>query len=109
MLAKADILGRVDLGEEVEVPEWGGSVRVRGLTVAEWASLKELTEDKPPIEVMAVVVSRCVVDENGARMFTDEDVDALKQREATAIVRLGNVAQKRSGLTIEPEQAEKNS
>ena len=36
LLSKADILGCNDIPTElVEVPEWGGSVKVRGMTAGE--------------------------------------------------------------------------
>jgi hypothetical protein len=108
MLSRDDILAHVDLGEEVEVPEWGGKVRVRGLTVAEWSDLQKATKDTDPVLAMADMVVRCTIDPAGVRMFADGDAPALAAKEAAVVVRLARIGQKRSGFEDGIEDAEKN-
>lgn len=120
-LSRKDILNVVDLKtEEVNVPEWGGSVLVRGLTGIERdafeASILDFKASKDGNPVMTldnfraklVVVS--VVDENGEMLFQPGDVTALGQKSASALQRVFDVAQRLSGLTKEDvAQLTKNS
>lgn len=117
LLSKEDILHAVDLPkEEVEVPEWGGSVIVRGLTGAERdkfeASIVTLKGDKTgfnPENMRAKLVVLCVVDEEGKRLFSNEDVKALGEKSALALNRVFEVAQRLSGLSPDSiEEAKKN-
>jgi len=102
--------------EDVEVPEWGGKVRVRGLTGAERdkfeASIVTRKGNKAefnPENIRAKLVAMCVVDENGNRLFTDEDIKILGQKSATALDRIFQVAQRLSGLRTEDfEEMQKN-
>lgn len=121
ILKRADILNAVDVKtEEVQVPEWGGSVYVRGLTAGErdkWeASLYSAEKRGSSFEVVAhkdnirakfLVVS--IVDEEGKLMFTAGDIEALSKKSAAPVDRLFAVAQRLSGMTKEDvEELEKN-
>jgi hypothetical protein len=108
MLSREAILGHVDRGEEVSVPEWGGSVWVRGLTVAEWSDLQQVTKDADPIVNMAAMVVRCVVDEAGNRVLANEDAPELAKKEAIVVARLARIGQRLSGFAATTEDAEKN-
>jgi len=76
-LSKDDILHAEDLRtEEVDVPEWGGTVLVRGLTgrerdefegsVLEQRGQKTVTNTA---NVRAKLAVKCVVDDTGQRVF----------------------------------------
>lgn len=113
MLTRETILGYVDLGEEVQVPEWGGSVRVRGLTVAEWAELQVIQKasngNGASVDGMAQMVVRCLIDEKGERLFTNEEAAVVARKGAVIVARLAIVCQRLSGLLETEEQGEKNS
>ena len=102
--------------ETVSVPEWGGEVLVRGLTGTERDAFEEsvLTgkgkqRDVSMQNVRAKLVSRCLVDEEGERLFSDADVRALGQKSAAALTRVFDVAQRLSGLSPDDvEELEKN-
>lgn len=104
-ILQADDLER----QEVEVPEWGVSVWVRGLTSAERddyeSELLEITEDGDKVlhreNARAKLLVRAVVDEDGNRVFGDEDVEALGEKSGRATDRLFDVAQELSGVTEE--------
>ena len=119
-LSRDAILQREDIvTEDVEVPEWGGTVRVRGMSGVERdayeASLIEQPEAngkrkrrKQPgskatnlANVRAKLCAWCVIDENGERMFTDADVVALGAKSAAALDRIYEVASELSGYTDE--------
>lgn len=103
--------------EEVAVPEWGGTVLVRGLTGKERdgleASMIEGKGKKANVNLAnlrAKLVSRAIVDENNQRMFTDADIQALSGKSAAALNRVYEVAQRLSGITQEDvDELTKNS
>jgi hypothetical protein len=117
-LTKADILAAEDLPREtVRVPEWGGEVLVRGLTGAQRdefeASVvvgKGSNREVNIKNLRAKLVSLSVVDEAGALLFTDKDIDALGKKSAVALQRVFEVAQRVSGLTsADVDELSKNS
>jgi hypothetical protein len=92
--------------EDVPVPEWGGTVRVRGMSGAQRdafeASIvrvkggsREFNSD----DFRAKFVSRVCVDEKGARLFTTADVKALSGKSAVALQRVFDAGTKLSGLS----------
>ena len=108
LLSREAILGADDRKtEDVAVPEWGGTVRVRGLSGTE----------RDAYEAGIVLISRsgqrsvnlknlrgrlvalACIDEEGNRLFTDEDAIALGDRSAAALERLFDVARRLSGLS----------
>ena len=100
-LSRDDILKAADNEpEEVDVPEWGGSVLVRGMTGRERDAF-EVSLMQPgrggrkvldPANVRAKLVARCVVDDDGGRLFTDADVAELGGKSAAAVDRVYAVA-----------------
>lgn len=108
LLTKDAILGADDRPTvDVEVPEWGGTVRVRALSGAERDAYEVALAGVRPdgsrrinlVNVRARLIALTVVDEAGARMFTDKDAEALGAKSATAMQRVFEAAQKLSGLT----------
>lgn len=105
-LNKAQVLGAEDrIFEDVEVPEWGGVVRVRSLMGAEKDAFeasvlvtkrvgKKLVQQPSYVNVRAKLVARCVVDETGQPLFSDEDVPALGRKSAAALDRVVEVAKR---------------
>lgn len=107
LLTREQILAAADLQfEEVKVPEWGGKVRVRGMTGAErdtWeASLIDGRGDNKRDNrrlIRATLVSLTVVDETGQRLFTEDDVLKLGDKAARSLQRVYNVAQRLSRVS----------
>jgi hypothetical protein len=124
-LSRDQILAANDLEvREVDVPEWGGTVKVRALNGAERdrfeASLRKerrRADGKEGTEVVAntdnmraKLVARAVVDDDGKRVFTDADINALGEKSALVLDRLFDVVSDLSGLSdTAAEEAEKNS
>ncbi len=112
-LSKDDILKATDNDPaEVDVPEWGGTVLVRGMTGRERDAF-EVSLMTPgrggrrevnPANVRAKVVARCVVDDDGNRLFTDADVTELGGKSAAAIDRVYAVAARLSGMSDEDQE-----
>jgi len=117
ILNRDDILNVADLPiEEIQVPEWGGSVLVRGMTGAERdafeASIVELKGNKSSVDmrnIRAKLVALTLVDESGERLFSQADVELLGKKSAAALQRIFEAAQKLSGLTqADVEELAKN-
>lgn len=107
MLTRDAILSANDLPvQEVEVPEWGGSVYVRGLTGLERdeyeQSMLEMVGTSIELKMSnarARLVACGCVDEQGNRLFTDKDVAALGKKSGAALDQVYSVIQKLSGLS----------
>ena len=110
--AETDDFGRPVLPKEtVEVPEWGGSVIVRGLSGtgrdAFEGTLVKQRGRKLEANVenfRAKLLAQSIVDEQGKLLFTEKDVPALGRKSAVALERVYAVAQRLSRLS--PEDVE---
>lgn len=112
VLSRDDIMRAQDLKRElVEVPEWGGSVYVRGLTGSErglWEQSLSRVQPTAPgreaavqfhLEEMRVTLcTLCLVDENGARLFKDQEVKLLGRKSSQALQRVYDVAARLSAI-----------
>lgn len=101
------ILGAKDITtEDVAVPEWGGTVRVRGLTGLERdefeATLLDQKGKKAKVDMRnarARLVSLATIDESGKRIFSSEHVVILGTKSAAALNRVYDVAARLSGIS----------
>lgn len=118
-LSREEILKADDLKvEEVDVPEWGGVVRVRALSGTERdlyeVSIVERAADGSYVDNFvnrrAKLAALSIVDENGERMFTELDVVALGKKNTAALSRVLGTISGLSGLGDAADQdAEGNS
>lgn len=115
MLTREEIEGKQDLKiVTVSVPEWGGDVLVKELPsgVAEkfWAAMQaEREEDKPPAHFRERLIVQSVVDADGNRLFTDDDVEMLAGKCNAAINTIYEMAVGLSGISdAEVEETAKN-
>ena len=118
LLSKEAILAADDLGlEEVEVPQWGGSVLVKPLTAKQrgWftSQLVEHRKGGNVIRLEQIQIRLCamsIVQENGNRMFSDNELAALAGKSAGALQIVFEAAQRLSGLSDEQvEELQGNS
>lgn len=105
-LSREDILGSDDAAyEDVDVPEWGGTVRVVGMSGSERDRFEASvigTGGGKKLQLgnlRARLVSLCVVDDAGERVFGTADIAALGSKSAVALVRVFDVASRLSGIT----------
>ena len=112
-MSKDDILKIEDNApEEVEVPEWGGSVLVKGMTGRQRDAFEVSLRDQRTGQrlpgsmnnLRARIITRCVIDDDGNRLFTDADVATLGEKSAAAIDRIFDVAARLSGMSEEDEK-----
>ena len=116
-LTKEQILATSPKLKEVEVPEWGGSVFIRPVTLEEQGKLADLGARHEKSSA-AVRIRHCtlsllqwtVCDEDGKPLFTAEDLAGLMNKSsASAFLRLQDAVLKYSGLTEESRrELEKN-
>ncbi|WP_144154452.1 hypothetical protein [Paraburkholderia sp. BCC1885] len=113
MLTREQILAADDLkSEEVEVPEWGGSVKVSVMSGVDRDAFNESMQasDKSIGYFQSSLLVSTVIDDGGQRVFTMADIDALRLKSAAAVTRVVKVAERLNGFgTDAVEAAEKNS
>jgi len=115
MLTKEQILQADDLQTEtVPVPEWGGEVTVSAIPAFERDRFEQevaaVGKGKIVENLRARLVARCLVDENGNKLFEASDVVHLGKKSAKVVNRLFEVCQKINGFSDDDiEELEKNS
>ena len=106
MLTRGEILDAADLARElVEIPEWQGSVYVQSITGFERdafgsrciAARKNGKLDTKLLKAQLVILS--LYDEDGSRIFNENDINGLNAKSGSVIDRLFNIAQTLSGLS----------
>ncbi|WP_186056812.1 hypothetical protein [Burkholderia gladioli] len=119
ILSKDAILSADDLKKQVvSVPEWGGDVIVRTMMASERDEFEQslVTRDDTGKLVANTqgagvrLVALTVVDEGGALLFTQADIEALSRKSSLALARITEVAETLSGIGAKAkEAAAKNS
>lgn len=106
ILTKDQILASDDLPRElVSVPEWGGEVYVRGMNGRDrgnWETSLLDSNGEPKRDMRGVRESlcvKCLCDEQGQQLFSEEDVVAMQGKSSVALERVFLVAQRLSGIT----------
>lgn len=114
LLNKANILGAGDLAhQDVDVPEWGGSVRIRVMTGAERAQFEAMNVKRTAsggaefdgTNYLAKLIAMCAVDADGNKLFTVDDIEALGSKNGSVLTRVFRVAQELNGLGVEAREA----
>jgi hypothetical protein len=115
MLTRDAILAAQDFKTvDVEVPEWGGSLRLRTLSVAGrdavQAAATDLSGKVNPTRFAALLIVRTAIDESGQRLFSDEEANVIAEKGPEAFQRVFDAASKLNGFGAESvDAAEKNS
>ena len=114
LLSKAAILAAADLvHEDVIVPQWGGTVRVRMMTGIERDEFQAAIASEGGIPVgqfSAALLAATIIDEAGGRVFTLDDMAALQAKSAVALDAPAVVAMRLNGLGgLAIKDAAKNS
>lgn len=109
-LSAAAILDADDLARDVvDVPEWGGAVHVRELSLGERMKLAELAQGSPDT-VACWLIAVAAVTSAGEPLFDPADVDAtaekLKRKQAAPINRISSAIMRLSGFGGDAEAAD---
>ena len=121
-LGKSDIIGAEDRETtEVEVPEWGGAVRLMAPSSWEMSEMRnrqfklEVGKDgKPQTRVdttggNAHLAALCIVDEKGNRIFSANEVRVLGQKSHRALERVVQTINDMDSMEEAIEEIEGNS
>lgn len=80
---------------EVEVPEWDGIVCIKELTIEERLAFDAKYTDSEgkfknvnDPEMIYELLRKCLVDEDGNKLFEDSDVEIMKQKSGPVMQRL---------------------
>lgn len=100
LLNREGILAAKDrVVQDVEVKEWGGSVRLRTLTLAEQEELERTAAALHKDSVLSkdgrrlvLLLSWCLIGEDGKPLFTVADVETLATKDAKVVLRLATHA-----------------
>lgn len=92
LLTAEEILSAKLKVKKINIPEWGGEILLREPTGYERAEYEEmLTKSDNDIELRklrGICASRCLVDEKGNRLFTDDQIEQLNKTSADALDRV---------------------
>jgi Phage tail assembly chaperone len=128
-LLTKDQIKQADKKKFVDVPvkEWGGEVRLQEMSASErdlWESenvttvisdsdddgQQKVTSKWNPKHVRARLVVRCMVDADGRRMYSDDEVAVVGSLSASTVEKLFKAANKLNAITAKDiEELEKNS
>jgi len=115
MLTKEQIFSADDIKTvDVEVPEWGGTVRLASMSAAardEYEQMLFRSRDGETIHnLRATLVSCCLVDEAGNLLMGPSEVAELGKKSGRVLGRLFDAAQRVNGMTeADLEDAKGNS
>lgn len=76
---------------EVEVPEWGGSVFIRPMTVSElddYSNAVVRAKAKGLSDFRSKLVAYCLCDAKGERLYSDEEIQLIARHNAVVVNRL---------------------
>jgi hypothetical protein len=95
LLSRDQILKAEDFRTvDVEVPEWGGTVRLRVMNGTQRERFEEAFQKTPYGNTRARLVAYSACDEAGEPVFSELDIEALGAKSSAALDRLFDVALK---------------
>ncbi len=107
-LTADQILAADDMGlKEVAVPEWGGSVYIRVMTVGERDEYERMwigQRDKGIENFRTQYLARVLCDEKGELLFTRDKTAALARKSGAVMGRLFDEAMRHNRMTEEDVQ-----
>lgn len=104
------ILAASDLKiQDINVPEWGGVVRIREFNLAMREQFSAYCQEHQGRGVLAYVVALSLIDESGNPLFSIEDISKIEQKNPSIIDKICAAAMTLNGLAFQAEEdAEKN-
>lgn len=105
MLSRDQILSAQDIkADEIDIPEWGGTVRLRQMTGRQRDEFERALSDQAKLgelgtNMRARIVAATVVDEQDNLLFTEADIATLGEKNWRALDRIASTASKLNALT----------
>lgn len=105
-LTRDQILNADDLKyEEMDVPEWGGLVRIKVMTGMERDDFEQSVFDMKGKDTKvnlknfrAKLLVKTIVDEQGKRVFEESDIEGLSRKSSKVLDRIFNKSQEINGI-----------
>jgi len=102
MLTKDQIIQADDKRfADVEVPEWGGSVRIKTMSAKDRQQFQSSisTKGKVADDFMERLIICCLVDDKGKQIFEQADIKLLSDKSSVAINKIFSAAVELNGMT----------
>jgi len=109
LLTKEQIFAAQDLQSiDIDIPEWGGSVKVRAMSAIDRINFEKEQKDLQPSEMVLKLVLLTCIDDAGDRLFENDDLEQLQLKSPNAILKIFNESIKLNVLNDKKieEQAE---
>jgi len=88
-LTRQDCLSVNDLAlKEYTVKAWDGVVYIKKMTAKDQIQFEDMSQGKDRKNIFSRLIVMCVCDENGNKLFTEADMDALNNKSASAVIEL---------------------
>ncbi len=110
LLTRQEIISAEDFEtKDIEVPEWGGTVRIKTISGTErdefeasTVKMKNGRSEQNMENFRARFLSLCIIDEDGKRLFPNKtDIQYLGRKSVKALQRVFNAAQELNSMTDE--------
>lgn len=100
LLKKAQILGAVDRKwEDVNVPEWGGEVRLIAITADERANVLQMMPERRDM----LLVAYGLIDDNFDQVFGISNAWEVNRLDSSVVSRLAAKVRELSGMADKPD------
>lgn len=97
---------------EVDVPEWGGKVRLQSLSADETLYHEALSKRRQQgdlkVNPLTSMLAASIVDEHGNLLFTEKDLAALGKKSPSALIRLINAVKELNKVEVPEGNLEAN-
>ena len=90
-----------------EVEEWGTTIYLKTMNVKDRLEFKKYTEENDTPS-SAYFIAMLTVDENGNQVFTEDDIEALEQKNAVLMDKIVMKALEVNGLTDSDEDEDQD-
>lgn len=75
--------------KDVHIEELGGEIRIKAMSIADQIKFEEESVNaKNQDDLIFQLILNCCVDENNKKLFSKEDIEAIKERAAPIIIKL---------------------
>jgi hypothetical protein len=114
MSLKDSIFAADDIpSESVDIPEWGVTVQVRGMSLQARERIGDIAQksladakagkDADPVFSASVVVATVFDPDTGEQVFTAADIASINAKSAKVVGRLADIGSRLSGLSEEAQ------
>lgn len=75
--------------KDVHIEELGGEIRIKAMSIADQIKFEEESANtKNQNELIFQLILNCCIDENGEKLFEQEDLEIIKERSAPVVIKL---------------------